>query len=83
ASLRFSMIQSNRLSDVPSLPARSCGPPGDIEHGLREGDTFTFTSRVTYNCSEGFEIIGRPYRYCQSNGQWSGQLPECRRKHNF
>ncbi|KAF8781561.1 Protein lev-9 like protein [Argiope bruennichi] len=63
--------------DLRCLP-RSCGPPGDIEHGLREGDTFTFTSRVTYNCSEGFEIIGRPYRYCQSNGQWSGQLPECR-----
>ncbi|GFY77940.1 sushi, von Willebrand factor type A, EGF and pentraxin domain-containing protein 1 [Trichonephila inaurata madagascariensis] len=57
---------------------RSCGPPGEIEHGTREGDVFTFTSRVTYNCSEGFEIIGRPYRYCQSNGQWSGQLPECR-----
>ncbi|GIY27318.1 protein lev-9 [Caerostris extrusa] len=63
--------------DLHCLP-RSCGPPGEIKHGVREGDTFTFTSRVTYNCSEGFEVVGRPYRYCQSNGQWSGQLPECR-----
>lgn len=60
--------------------ARSCNPLGEIEHGTREGDTFIFTSRVTYHCIIGFELVGRPSRYCQSNGQWSAALPSCKRK---
>nr|XP_042896382.1 protein lev-9-like [Parasteatoda tepidariorum] len=63
--------------DLRCLP-RSCGPPGDIENGRREGSQFTFTNRVTYYCNVGFELIGRSHRYCQSNGQWSGTLPSCR-----
>ncbi|XP_023218660.1 sushi, von Willebrand factor type A, EGF and pentraxin domain-containing protein 1-like isoform X2 [Centruroides sculpturatus] len=63
--------------DLECIP-RSCAPPKDIQFGRREGDVFTFTSRVTYVCIEGYELIGRPNRYCQSNGQWSGVLPSCR-----
>ncbi|RWS13910.1 Sushi: von Willebrand factor type A: EGF and pentraxin domain-containing protein 1-like protein, partial [Dinothrombium tinctorium] len=50
----------------------------DIENGQREGNLFTFTSKVTYQCNEGYELVGRANRYCQSNGQWSGVLPSCR-----
>ncbi|XP_054709581.1 sushi, von Willebrand factor type A, EGF and pentraxin domain-containing protein 1-like [Uloborus diversus] len=63
--------------DLRCIP-RSCGPLGNIEHGRREGNTFTFTSRVTYHCDVGFELVGRAHRYCQSNGQWSAVLPSCR-----
>ncbi|XP_023215884.1 protein lev-9-like isoform X4 [Centruroides sculpturatus] len=57
---------------------RSCGIPGEVENGRREGDLFTFTSRVTYHCLDGYELVGRANRYCQSNGEWSGVLPSCR-----
>ena len=60
--------------------AKSCGHPGDIENGVRDGLAHTFTSRITYNCNDGYELVGRANRYCQSNGQWSGVLPSCRRK---
>ncbi|RWS31979.1 hypothetical protein B4U80_04838 [Leptotrombidium deliense] len=36
---------------------------------------------LTYQCNEGYELVGRANRYCQSNGQWSGVLPSCRRKY--
>ncbi|XP_064458816.1 sushi, von Willebrand factor type A, EGF and pentraxin domain-containing protein 1-like isoform X2 [Ornithodoros turicata] len=57
---------------------KSCGPPGDIEHGHRIGSMTRFTSSVKYECEEGYELFGRAHRYCQSSGQWSGTLPECR-----
>ncbi|ESP00264.1 hypothetical protein LOTGIDRAFT_225988 [Lottia gigantea] len=58
--------------------ARNCGAPGEINNGWRDpGYKFTFPSRVTYHCDEGFELLGRAYRECQSNGEWSGILPTC------
>ncbi|XP_054715425.1 sushi, von Willebrand factor type A, EGF and pentraxin domain-containing protein 1-like [Uloborus diversus] len=63
--------------DLRCIP-RSCDHPGEIENGRREGDIFTFTSRVTYHCDPGYELVGRANRYCQSKGEWSGVLPSCR-----
>nr|XP_037291711.1 sushi, von Willebrand factor type A, EGF and pentraxin domain-containing protein 1-like [Rhipicephalus microplus] len=57
---------------------KSCGPPGEVEHGRRMGAMTRFTSSVKYECHEGYELFGRAHRYCQSSGQWSGTLPECR-----
>jgi hypothetical protein len=62
------------------LAAKSCGNPGDIKNGVKEGVVFSFTSKVTYTCDEGYELIGRANRYCQSNGQWSGVTPSCQRE---
>ena len=63
--------------------ARRCPHPGDIPHGRREGNVFIFPNRVTYICSEGYELVGRPYRVCQASGQWSGTTPMCRRMLSF
>ncbi|ELT92507.1 hypothetical protein CAPTEDRAFT_223767 [Capitella teleta] len=58
--------------------ARRCGHPGDIAHGHRHGNSFAFPERVTYNCSEGYRLLGRPFRVCQADGTWSNTLPTCR-----
>lgn len=63
--------------------AKSCGHPGEVEYAMREGNEFTFTSKVSYFCKPGYEIIGRTNRYCQSDGQWSHVKPSCRRKSDF
>lgn len=60
--------------------AKSCGHPGEIEDGKREGSVFTFTNKISYVCNEGFDLVGRANRYCQSNGIWSGIAPTCVRK---
>jgi len=79
-SLSLSLSLSLSHSSIIST-AKSCGHPGDIDNGVRDGVAHTFTSRVTYSCNDGYELVGRANRYCQSNGQWSGVLPSCRRMH--
>lgn len=67
------------------LPARDCGAPGEINNGWRDpGYRFTYPTRVTYYCNEGYELRGKsPFRDCQANGEWSGILPECERKQHM
>ncbi|GIY82546.1 protein lev-9 [Caerostris extrusa] len=38
----------------------------EVKNARREGDIFTFTSRVTYHCEPGYELVGRANRYCES-----------------
>ena len=75
--------RSNGLSPTPltHVSARDCGAPGEINNGWRDpGYRFTYPTRVTYHCNEGYELRGRGYRECQANGEWSGVLPDCERK---
>lgn len=69
-----------RKNGLSKTTAKSCGHPGEIEDGKREGSVFTFTNKISYVCNEGFDLVGRANRYCQSNGIWSGIAPTCVRK---
>ena len=60
--------------------ARRCGHPGEIRNGYMSDTAFVYPNRVTYACYDGYELTGRRYRVCQADGQWSGELPQCRRK---
>ena len=66
--------------DLKCLP-KPCPEPEPIDSGYIQGDSFVFTSKITYHCKEGFNLIGLPTRYCQSDGSWSGSLPSCERKY--
>ncbi|XP_049790095.1 sushi, von Willebrand factor type A, EGF and pentraxin domain-containing protein 1-like [Schistocerca nitens] len=67
-------LQVTRFHHSP----RSCGPPADTQHGWHAGECYTFGCRVTYHCAEGFELVGRPDRFCQADGTWSPrELPAC------
>lgn len=65
--------------EVP-ISARKCGYPGDVLNGWREGHNYTYHSRVTYHCHQGYELLGSPYRVCSASGEWSGSIPICQRK---
>ncbi|XP_050719319.1 uncharacterized protein LOC127000000 isoform X1 [Eriocheir sinensis] len=57
---------------------KTCGDPGDILNGVKEGNCFTFSCRVTYNCRPGFELVGANNYYCQHDGTWRPrELPAC------
>jgi len=37
----------------------------------------TFGQTVTYNCDEGYILLGDNTRVCQATGVWSGSVPTC------
>ena len=64
------------------MPAPSdidCGDPGTPKNGQRRPFSTVYTSEVLYHCSLGYTLQGSDRRTCLSNGQWSGNLPQCKR----
>ena len=55
-----------------------CGDPGALSNGQRSLSSTTYNSVVTYTCDVGYTLQGSNSRTCQSNGQWSGNVPQCR-----
>ncbi|VVC93465.1 unnamed protein product [Leptidea sinapis] len=63
--------------DITCEP-RSCGEPGDVPHGWVTADCHTFGCRAVVQCGQGFELVGKAERYCQSDGAWAPkELPTC------
>ncbi|GAB0099339.1 locomotion-related protein Hikaru genki [Sergentomyia squamirostris] len=61
-----------------SCEPRSCGQPPDPSNGFHSGECYTFGCLIRYHCSEGYELVGKPERLCDSNGSWTPQLmPNC------
>uniref|UniRef100_A0A1B6MNE1 Sushi, von Willebrand factor type A, EGF and pentraxin domain-containing protein 1 n=3 Tax=Cicadellinae TaxID=33370 RepID=A0A1B6MNE1_9HEMI len=61
-----------------SCEPRSCGAPQDTAHGWHAGECYTFGCRVVYHCADGFELVGRNERTCQTDGTWFPKdLPAC------
>ncbi|KAF1748085.1 hypothetical protein GCK72_024552 [Caenorhabditis remanei] len=58
--------------------ARACPDPGDIENGMREGDTFEYPHHVKYSCNPGFLLVGSSSRQCSSNGEWTNEPANCK-----
>ena len=74
-------VPNNALFSLSTLkPAHSvvdCGDPGTPTNGQRSLSSTTYTSEVTYTCDVGYTLQGPNSRTCQSNGQWSGSVPQC------
>ena len=59
------------------IPAVGCGDPGTPANGQRSLSSTTYNSVVTYTCDVGYTLQGSNSRTCQSDGQWSGSVPQC------
>ena len=58
-------------------PAINCDDPGTPANGQRSLSSTTYNSIVTYTCDVGYTLQGANSRTCQSDGQWSGSVPQC------
>ena len=65
-------------SVIVSSPAINCGDPGTPTNGQRSLSSTTYNSVVTYTCDVGYTLQGSNSRTCQSDGQWSGSVPQCK-----
>ena len=81
--MRLLGLLKNALYSVSiySFPADSavnfCGDPGTPTNGQRSHFRTTPGYVVTYTCDVGYTLQGSNSRTCQSNGQWSGSVPQC------
>ena len=63
---------------VPSCIAiTDCGFPDVPPLGLIQIEDIVIGSVATYGCDEGFMLLGNQNRTCLSNGEWSGDTPDC------
>ena len=65
------------IYSVPANSAINCGDPGTPTNGQRSFSRTTPGYAVTYTCDVGYTLQGSNSRTCQSNGQWSGSVPQC------
>lgn len=75
--------------DIQTVPAMSPLAFTDITRNgtLRKNETAppiikiesrSVGGRVNYSCPQGFAVEGSPEAICQSNGQWSNDMPLCK-----
>ncbi|XP_037078629.1 protein lev-9-like, partial [Pollicipes pollicipes] len=63
--------------DMYCEPKR-CSSARQIENGIMENNCSNFLCRASYQCNQGFELVGRANTYCQSDGSWQpSELPTC------
>nr|XP_032817255.1 CUB and sushi domain-containing protein 3-like isoform X3 [Petromyzon marinus] len=55
----------------------TCGDPGTPAYGRREGSSFVHGDRLTFECHPAFELVGEKSIACQSNNQWTANMPKC------
>lgn len=56
-----------------------CQRLSDITFGRVTSSSSTFSDgdSITYECDNGYKLVGNKQRTCQSNGQWSGNEAKC------
>ena len=64
------------------VAVNQCDPPVEVENGnitFRDSDPANILpgDMIEYVCDDGTELNGSHYRYCQRNGNWSDEEPQC------
>jgi len=63
----------------PYCERKKCGSPGDLIYGNMEQTGESFGDTATYNCDEGYALVGNQERECTAEGRWTGSVPSCQR----
>ena len=67
---------SNQTVDS-SISSVSCGDPGIPAFGSSLFQSLKAGSLVVHSCNQGYKLVGAKLRLCQSNGQWTPEIPSC------
>lgn len=80
---QLTCLDSGRWSaQKPECLLVECPVPNPIPGGFYElnlNNDLVYRSVVTYDCDEGFTLIGNATRECAENGSWSGVMPMCKK----
>lgn len=75
---RYCSSNGNWNGSMPRCIALTCDVPPVIDNGYItfEGSLYV-DSPIEYECKECFKLNGTRFRYCQVNGTWTLEEPEC------
>uniref|UniRef100_UPI00358FCE16 CUB and sushi domain-containing protein 3-like n=1 Tax=Myxine glutinosa TaxID=7769 RepID=UPI00358FCE16 len=59
------------------IDAGTCGDPGVPAYGKREGSSLMHGDQLNFECEHAFELVGEKTILCQSNNQWTANIPSC------
>ncbi|XP_019410274.1 PREDICTED: sushi, von Willebrand factor type A, EGF and pentraxin domain-containing protein 1, partial [Crocodylus porosus] len=62
---------------LPRCERISCGVPPPLEHGFYSSEDFFAGSTVTYQCNNGYYLLGDSRMFCTDSGSWNGISPSC------
>ena len=79
-SIYFASLHLFHMIMSPSSDIYCGGDPGIPKNGQRGTLSTVYTSEVRFSCLTGYTLQGSDRRTCQSNGEWSGSLPQCNRR---
>lgn len=56
-----------------------CGPPQSISNGqyILNNKSRSYMSTLSYQCNDGFVLVGRGNLICDPDGLWNGPPPRC------
>ena len=64
------------------MATNQCDPPPEVYNGnitFQDSDPANILpgDMIEYTCNNGTELKGPQYRFCQRNGNWSDEEPQC------
>ncbi|XP_050300407.1 sushi, von Willebrand factor type A, EGF and pentraxin domain-containing protein 1-like [Anthonomus grandis grandis] len=55
----------------------NCGYPGIVKNAYSIGNRYFYNDKVTYQCYDGFKMIGNMTIICKEDGKWFPEKPQC------
>ena len=59
-------------------PEKECPELPDPDNGQVHLSGRHFQDQAVYTCDRGYSMVGASKRVCQTSGQWSGTIPQCK-----
>lgn len=63
--------------NAPVCERVECSTPPTIANGFFRGTDFLYQDNVTYECDNGFSLVGTATLTCSSTAEWSPEIPFC------
>ncbi len=76
--IRFCTEDATWNGTDPSCELFNCIDPGHLHNGQRKGDDFTYGSSVSYECDNGYYLLGDSIITCGNDMTWNSSVtPTC------
>ncbi|KAL9989269.1 hypothetical protein ACROYT_G003802 [Oculina patagonica] len=80
SSSRVCQANKQWSGDETFCKVKDCGQLAFPTNGSSTGGKTTYPNEITFECDDGFNVVGSRIRKCQSTGIWSGNETFCSAK---